>query len=59
MNFYLDWEILYNKSSNGTLLRCLDEVEAKNALQEVHEGICSTYASGHIMARKIQRVDYF
>ena len=59
MDFYLDGEILYRKSFDGTLLRCLDEAEAKDALREVHEGICSTHASGHMMARKIQRVDYF
>jgi hypothetical protein len=59
MDFYLDGEILYKKSSDGTLLRCLDEVEVKNTLREVHEGICSTHASGHMMARKIQRADYF
>jgi len=53
MNFYLDGEILYKKSFDGTLLRCLDEVEAKNALREVHERICSTHANGHVMARKI------
>jgi hypothetical protein len=59
MYFYLDGEILYKKSSNGTLPRCLDEAEAKDALWEVHEGICSTHASGHMMARKIQRAIYF
>ena len=59
MDFYLDGEILYKKSSNGTLLRCLDEVEAKDTLQEVYEGIHSTYASGHMMTRKIRRVNYF
>jgi hypothetical protein len=59
IDFYLDKEILYKKSSDGTLLRCLDEVEAKDTLQEVYEGICSTYASGHMMARKIRRADYF
>jgi hypothetical protein len=32
MDFYLDGEILYKKSSDGTLLRCLDEVEVKNTL---------------------------
>ncbi|KAL9368143.1 hypothetical protein Peur_039342 [Populus x canadensis] len=31
MDFYLDGEILYKKSSDGTLLRCLDEFEAKSA----------------------------
>ena len=59
MVFYLDGEILYKRSSDGTLLRCLDGVEARNALREVYEGICSTHASGHMMARKIQRVWYF
>ena len=29
MDFYLDKETLYKKSSDGTLLRCLDDVEAK------------------------------
>ena len=29
MDFYLDGETLYKKSSDGTLLRCLDEFEAK------------------------------
>jgi hypothetical protein len=29
MDFYLDGETLYKKSSNGTLLRYLDGVEAK------------------------------
>jgi hypothetical protein len=30
MDFYLDEESLYKKSSDGTLLRCLDDVEAKS-----------------------------
>jgi len=36
MDFYLDGETLYKKSSNGTLLRCLDDVEAKNG-EEIYE----------------------
>ncbi|XP_073259793.1 uncharacterized protein [Populus alba] len=59
MDFYLDREILYKRSFNRTLLRCLNETNAKNALREVHEGICSTYANGHMIARKIQRAGYF
>jgi hypothetical protein len=55
MRFYLNGEILYNRSFNGTLLRCLDEIEAKVALQEIHEGICATHANGHMMARQMQR----
>jgi hypothetical protein len=59
MNFYLDGEILYKKSFDGTSLRCLDEAKAKDTLREVHKDICSTHASGHMMTRKIQRAGYF
>jgi hypothetical protein len=55
MNFYLDGEILYKRSFDGTLLRCLNENEIKQALKEVHEGICATHANGHTMAKQIQR----
>ena len=59
MDFYLDGEILYKGSFNRTLLRCLNEADARNVLQEVHGRICSTHVSGHMMAMKIQRVGYF
>ena len=62
VNFYLDGEILYRRSFDGTLLRCLDEKEIGQALKEVHKGICATHANGHMMARQMQRffflVDY-
>jgi len=35
-DFYLDGETLYKKSSDGTLLRCLDDVEAKSG-EEIYE----------------------
>jgi hypothetical protein len=50
---------LYKRSFDGTLLRCLNATDARKALQEVYEGICSTHASGHMMARKIQKAGYF
>jgi hypothetical protein len=59
MDFYLDGEILYKRSFDGTLLMCLNETDARNALREVCEGICSTHANRHMIARKIQRADYF
>jgi hypothetical protein len=31
----------------------------KKALQEVHEGICATHASGHMTIKQIQRSGYF
>ena len=59
VNFYLDGEILYRRSFDGTLLRCLDEKEIGQALEEVHEGICATHANGHTMAKQMQRFGYF
>jgi len=58
MNFYLDGEILYKRSFDGTLLRCLNENYIGQALKEIYEGICATYANSHIMARKMQRSGY-
>ena len=59
MGFYLDGEFLYKRSFDGTLLRCLNATDARKALQEVYEGICSTHVSGHMMARKRQKASYF
>jgi ribonuclease HI len=59
MNFYLDGEILYKRSFDGTLLRCLNENEIEQVLKEVHEGICATHANGHTMAKQIQMSGYF
>ena len=55
MDFYLDGEVLYKRSSDSTLLRCLDGVEARNALPEVHEGICSTHTNRHMMAKNAKK----
>jgi hypothetical protein len=38
MNFYLDGKILYKKSFDGALLRCLNENEIEQALKEVTRG---------------------
>ncbi|XP_073263054.1 uncharacterized protein [Populus alba] len=59
MEYFIDGEILYKRSFNGTLLRCLDRSEANKALYEVHGGICTTHANGHMMARQMQRAWYF
>jgi hypothetical protein len=59
MEYYIDGEILYKRSFDGTLLRCLGGLEANKALQEVHGGICATHANGHMMARQMQRAGYF
>ena len=59
MGFLLDGEILYKKGRDQMLLRCVDAIEARKILKEIHEGICGTHANGHMMARQIMRVGYY
>ncbi|KAA3465099.1 RNA-directed DNA polymerase [Gossypium australe] len=40
-------------------IRCVDTVEAKKILEEVHRGVCETHANGFTMARQIMRFDYY
>ena len=59
MGFFLDRDVLYKKSKDQILLRCVDANEAKKIVHEIHEGVCGTYANGHVMARQIMRVGYY
>ena len=51
IGFFLDRKVLYKKSKDQILLRCVDAKEAKRIVHEIHEGFCGTHASGHVMAR--------
>nr|XP_012466450.1 unnamed protein product [Gossypium raimondii] len=53
IEFVLDGDILYRRGKDQVLLRCVDAVEVRKILEEVHEGICGTHASGFTMARQI------
>ncbi|KAA3464782.1 RNA-directed DNA polymerase [Gossypium australe] len=52
-------EILYKKRKDQVLLRCVDAVEARKILEEVHEGVYGTHANGFTMARQIMRFGYY
>ena len=59
MGFFLDGDILYKKSKDQILLRCVDADETKKIVHEIHERVCGTHASGHVMARQIMRARYY
>jgi hypothetical protein len=59
MDYYLDREVLYKRTFDGTLLRCLNEKNTEKILHEIYEGICATHTTRHIMMIKIQRDGYF
>ena len=59
MGFFLDGDVLYKKSKDHVLLRCIDANEAKKIIHEIHKGVCGTHASGHIMSRQIMKAGYY
>ncbi|KAA3456047.1 RNA-directed DNA polymerase (Reverse transcriptase), Ribonuclease H [Gossypium australe] len=58
-DYVLDGDILNKKRKDQVLLRCIDAVEARKILEEVHEGVCGTQANGFTMARQIMRFGYY
>ncbi|KAF7135155.1 hypothetical protein RHSIM_Rhsim08G0132900 [Rhododendron simsii] len=44
--FIYSKDTLYRRSFEGLFLRCLEEHEAKKALEEAHSGICGAHQSG-------------
>nr|XP_027067612.1 uncharacterized protein LOC113693248 [Coffea arabica] len=57
--FFLSGEVLYKRTSDLNLLRCIGEDEAQYMMKEVHSGVCGPYMNGHLLAKKIMRTGYF
>ncbi|RDY05208.1 Gypsy retrotransposon integrase-like protein 1, partial [Mucuna pruriens] len=58
-SFFLSGVILYKRSADLTLLCCVDDREAQEIIEEVHEGAFGTHVNGHAIARKILRASYY
>ena len=59
INFFLIGEILYKMNYDTILLRCVNAMEAKKIIQELHEGFCATHSNRHAMVRTILKASYF
>nr|XP_027095953.1 uncharacterized protein LOC113715852 [Coffea arabica] len=57
--FFLNGEVLYKKTSDLGLLRCINEEEADYMMKEVHSGVCGPHMNGHLLTKKIMRTGYF
>ena len=40
-------------------LKCLNEIKATKAMEEVHEGVCGPHMNGAILAKKLMRQGFF
>jgi len=56
---FLNEDVLYKINFDMVILRCVDKHEAELLMHEIHEGSFGTHSSGHAMAKKMLRVDYY
>ncbi|XP_070043107.1 uncharacterized protein [Nicotiana tomentosiformis] len=55
--FFLSGEILYKRTPDLNLLRCVDILEAEKIMNEKHSGVCGPHMNGYVLAKKILRTD--
>ncbi len=56
--FFLSGEILYKRTHDATLLRCVDAEEANHPIQEMHAGFMRAHANVPFLAKKIMKAGY-
>jgi ribonuclease HI len=52
-------DVLYRRTLDGVLLKCLSEEEASIAMGEVHEGMCGTHQSAYKMRWVLRRAGVY
>ena len=50
LNFFLNGEVLYRRTQDLGLLRCVDAAEAVRLIEQIHAGICGTHMNGITLA---------
>ena len=58
-HFTLINDQLYKRSFEGPYLRCLNELEAKYVLAELHEEICGNHPIGWTLAHRVYMQMYY
>ena len=52
-------DVLYKRTLDLNLLRCLDAEEAEKIMNEVHVGVCGPQINGYVLAKNILQVGYY
>lgn len=52
-------DVLFRRSVNGVLLKCINKEDALKVIGEVHEGTCGAHQSGYNMKWTINRYDNY
>ncbi|XP_070056511.1 uncharacterized protein [Nicotiana tomentosiformis] len=51
--------ILYKRTPDLGLLRCIDAKQASTIIAKVHAGVCGPHMSGYVLPKKILRAGYY
>ena len=51
--------MVYKRTSDLGLLRCVDEDETGYLMKKLHSDKCGLHMNGHLLAKKIMRTGYF
>lgn len=57
--FFLNGKVMYKRSHDGILLRCVDALEANEIMSKIREEQCGSHMSGFMLARKLSRYSYY
>ncbi|XP_070020683.1 uncharacterized protein [Nicotiana sylvestris] len=57
--FFFSGGVLYKRTPDLGLLRCIDARQATTIMTEVHSGVCGPHLSGYVLAKKILRAGYY
>ncbi|XP_069143529.1 uncharacterized protein [Solanum lycopersicum] len=53
LNFFLNGKVLYMRTPDLSLLRCVGAAEAVRLIEQIHAGVCGTHMNGLTFTRKI------
>ena len=59
INYVIIGDILYTRSFNGILLRCLHDEEIDTTLEHAHGGACGGHFNGRLIYGKLIRMGYW
>ncbi|XP_071917121.1 uncharacterized protein [Coffea arabica] len=57
--FFLNGEVVYKRTSDLGLLRCVDEDETNYLMKEMHSGVCGSHMNRHLLVKKVMKTGYF
>ncbi|XP_070011381.1 uncharacterized protein [Nicotiana sylvestris] len=57
--FFFSGGVLYKRTHDLGLLRCIDARQATTIMTEVHYGVCGPHMNGYVLEKKILRAGYY